>query len=426
MATTVRKRSPGELAVERVVAGLLLFNAVLLSGFPYFCPLIIGENLISGQSFYGACELAVSRPLFPLTLFLAALDAALAIALWRAGLRMRRWVLWWAALGALAWGTLTLLSHGNLYALAQFFVAAVVLFLLGGIVLRILFPGAFWLVAFFTVPLLIVFVYSFAKRGIYPGQIEWVFHPENYVRFFDPLYLSIFARSFRIAAITTLLCFLFGYPLAYFIARQPAHRRNTLLLLLMIPFWTNFVVRTYAWELILSNQGFLNTFWTEQLHGFFLGLQQHVGGVFSPLVQVTSQPVQLLYTETAVIIGLVYGWITDMTLPCYAAVERLDFSLVEAAKDLYANDLRAFLRIVLPLSLPGIVAGAILVFIPSLGAYITPDILGGAKMDMIGNLIQRQFGAAGDWPFGAAISFVLMTVMLAGTLIYFRVGGKTA
>jgi spermidine/putrescine transport system permease protein len=127
-----------------------------------------------------------------------------------------------------------------------------------------------------------------------------------------------------------------------------------------------------------------------------------------------------------VIIGLVYGWITDMTLPCYAAIERLDFSLVEAAKDLYANDLRAFWRVVLPLSMPGIVAGAILVFIPSLGAYITPDILGGAKTMMIGNLIQQQFLTTRDWPFGSAISFVLMAIMLLGTLLYFRVGGKTA
>jgi len=272
-------------------------------------------------------------------------------------------------------------------------------------VLLLILPSLFWLVVFFALPLVIVFVYSFLKRGPY-GQIVWDFNLQNYVRFFDPLYLRIFVRSFRIAAITTVACFLLGYPMAYWIATRPPRWRNTLLLLLMIPFWTNFLVRTYAWILILRDTGLINN----ALMG--LGL--------------ISEPLPLFGTDLAVIIGLVYGWFPDMVLPCYAAIERLDHSLVEAAQDLGANELRSFWRIIFPLTLPGVVAGSILVFIPSLGAYITPDLLGGAKSVMIGNVIQSQFLSVRDYPFGSAFSFVLMAMMLVATLIYFRVGARTA
>ncbi|HID62244.1 MAG TPA: ABC transporter permease [Anaerolineae bacterium] len=271
-------------------------------------------------------------------------------------------------------------------------------------VLALIFPSAFWLIVFFLVPLLIVFVMSFARRGTY-GGVKWELSIQNYIRFFDPLYLRIFGRSIYIALATTVLCLLAGYPLAYYIARRPESQRNTMLLLLMVPFWTNFLVRTYAWILLLRNEGLINQF----LQG--LGI--------------THASLPLLYNDGAIIVGLVYGWLPDMVLPCYAAIERLDFSLVEAAQDLYANRVQAFLRVVLPLTAPGIIAGSILVFIPSLGAYVTPDLLGGAKSVMIGNLIQQQFLSVRDWPFGAAISFVLMAVMLGGTLLYFRVGGRT-
>ncbi|MEJ2211813.1 MAG: ABC transporter permease [Anaerolineae bacterium] len=271
-------------------------------------------------------------------------------------------------------------------------------------VLLLILPSLFWLVVFFALPLVIVFVYSFLKRGPY-GQIVWEFNLQNYVRFFDPLYLRIFARSFRIAAITTVACFVLGYPMAYWIATRPPRWRNTLLLLLMIPFWTNFLVRTYAWILLLRDTGLINSALMN------LGL--------------ISQPLPLFGTDLAVIIGLVYGWFPDMVLPCYAAIERLDHSLVEASQDLGANELRSFWRIVFPLTLPGIVAGSILVFIPSLGAYITPDLLGGAKSVMIGNVIQSQFLSVRDYPFGSAFSFVLMALMLLATLLYFRVGGRT-
>jgi spermidine/putrescine transport system permease protein len=272
-------------------------------------------------------------------------------------------------------------------------------------VLVLIAPSLFWLFVFFVLPLLIVFVYSFLKRGPY-GQIVWEFNPGNYARFFDPLYLKIFARSFKIAGLTTLFCFLLGYPMAYWMATRPPKWRNTMLLLVMIPFWTNFLVRTYAWILILRDTGLIN-------QGLMaLGL--------------ISEPLPLFGNDLAIVIGLVYGWFPDMVLPCYAAIERLDFSLLEAAEDLYANEVKAFARVTFPLTLPGIVAGVMLVFVPSLGAYVTPDLLGGARSVMIGNVIQSQFLSVRDYPFGSAFSFVLMAMMLVATLIYFRMGARTA
>jgi spermidine/putrescine transport system permease protein len=272
-------------------------------------------------------------------------------------------------------------------------------------VLVLISPSLLWLLVFFAVPLLIVFVYSFLKRGPY-GQIVWEFNPNNYGRFFDPLYLKIFARSFKIAGLTTIFCFLLGYPMAYWMATRPPKWRNTLLLLVMIPFWTNFLVRTYAWILILRDTGLINQ------------------GLMS--LGLISEPLPLFGNDLAIVIGLVYGWFPDMVLPCYAAIERLDFSLLEAAEDLYANEVKSFARITFPLTLPGIIAGSMLVFVPSLGAYVTPDLLGGAKSVMIGNVIQSQFLSVRDYPFGSAFSFVLMAMMLIATLIYFRVGARTA
>jgi len=283
-------------------------------------------------------------------------------------------------------------------------------------------PSLFWLMVFFLVPLLLVFAISFGQRGTY-GGVKWVLNLQNYLRFFDPLYLRIFGRTFYIAAVTALICLITGYPLAYFIATRPPRWRSGLVLLLMIPFWTNFLVRTYAWILILRDAGLVNTFWTGSLHAALLHLSSLVPlPVWEPLLQATVHPLALFGTDWAIIIGLVYGWLPDMVLPCYAAIERFDFSLVEAAQDLYANRLKSFLRVILPLTMPGIVAGSVLVFIPSLGAYVTPDLLGGAKSIMIGNVIYSQFMSARDYPFGSAISFVLMAVMLVGTLIYFRMG----
>jgi spermidine/putrescine transport system permease protein len=262
-------------------------------------------------------------------------------------------------------------------------------------------PTLFWLSFFFIIPLLIIFVYSFLDRGTY-GGIEWTFQIDNYVRFVDPLYLRIFGRSLMIAGVTTFFCLFLGYPMSYWIASQSPRIRNTLILLVMLPFFTNFVVRTYALRFILLRDGILNRVL------FALGLAN------------PESPPSILFTQQAVVIGLVYTWIVAMVLPCYASLVGLDRSLVEAAQDLYANRVRAFLRVTLPLTKAGIVAGTILVFIPSFGAFVTPDLLGGSKSDMIGNLIVQQFGMASDWPFGAAISTVLLVAMLIGTVFYFR------
>jgi spermidine/putrescine transport system permease protein len=266
-------------------------------------------------------------------------------------------------------------------------------------------PSALYLLLFFVIPLLIVVVYSFLTRGVY-GQLVWKFTLDNYMRVVDPLYLSILWRSLLIASVTTLLCLLFSYPFAYAIARMENERaRNTLLILVMIPFWTNFLVRTYAWRVILGSDGPLN--------GLLMGLR------------VIREPLPLIFNDGAVLVGLVYGYLPFMVLPLYAAIERIDFSLVEAAQDLYADGRAAFLRVVLPLSMPGILAGSILVFIPSLGTFVTTDLLGGSKSVMIGNLIQSQFLTARDWPFGSAFSVLLMVAVLGATLLYFRKGGRT-
>jgi spermidine/putrescine transport system permease protein len=262
-------------------------------------------------------------------------------------------------------------------------------------------PTLFWLSLFFIIPLIIIFVYSFLDRGTY-GGIEWTFQIDNYVRFVDPLYLRIFGRSLMIAGVTTLICLVLGYPMAYWIASRSPRRRTAFMLLVMLPFFTNFIVRTYALRFIMVRDGVLN----QAL--FALGLAN------------PESPPNILFSQQAVVIGLAYTWIVAMVLPCYASLVGLDRSLVEAAQDLYANRLRAFFRVTLPLTKAGIVAGTILVFIPSFGAFVTPDLLGGSKSDMIGNLIVQQFGMASDWPFGAAISTVLLVAMLIGTVFYFR------
>lgn len=260
-------------------------------------------------------------------------------------------------------------------------------------------PGIFWLLAFFMIPLVVIVIYSFLDRGTY-GGIVWEFQFDNYVRLADRLYLKIFWRSLFIATLTTIICLFIGYPMAYWLGTRSPKVRSALLLMTMIPFWTNFVVRTYAWRFILANDGLIN----QTL--IWLGL--------------IDEPLKLLFRQETVVLGLVYGWIVGMVLPCYASIVGLDRSLLEAAQDLYATPTQAFLRVTLPLTRPGIFAGSILVFIPSFGAFVTPDLLGGGKTDMIGNVIQQQFGSASDWPFGSALSTILMFVMLLGTFLYFR------
>ena len=266
--------------------------------------------------------------------------------------------------------------------------------------LLFLLPATCWLILFFASPLLIVLVYSFLQPSSY-ANVAWAFTLKNYQQIFNTLYLGIFWRSLWLALLTTVVCVLIGYPLAYFIVQQPPRWRSFLLILVIIPFWTNFLVRTYAWMVLLRQQGVINS-------------------VLSSL-HLIDQPLELLFTPFAVGIGLIYGYLPFMVLPIYSTLERFDFSLLQAAQDLGANGVRAFVRVVLPLTLRGIVAGSLLVFIPAVGAFVTPDILGGAKTIMVGNLIQNQFLKALNWPFGSALSMALMGLILIPVLLYFRV-----
>jgi spermidine/putrescine transport system permease protein len=258
-------------------------------------------------------------------------------------------------------------------------------------------PAVLWLGCFFIVPLLIVFIVSFATRGTY-GGVVWQFTLANYAELFHPLYLLIFTQSLLFAFLTTLLCLIIGFPLAYFIARTPKRRQSIWLLLVLVPFWTNFLVRTYAWMVILRAEGFLN--------GWLLdwGL--------------IDQPLEMLYKPVAVLIGLVYGYLPFMVLPLYVACERIDPILLDAARDLYAGRVAVFRRVIWPLAKPGIIAGSILVFIPTVGAFLTPDLLGGARTMMIGNLIQHEYLVIRDWPLGSALAFVLMALVLLLLRIY--------
>src|SRR6202050_1369966 len=240
-------------------------------------------------------------------------------------------------------------------------------------------------------PLAIVLIYSLLTRGAY-GGVERPFTLENFSRLIDPLYGVIFLRSFWIAAVATALCLALAFPLALFIARSGS-RKNLYLSLVILPFWTSFLIRIYAWMFLLRDTGLINT---------LLGALGLIRG---------SLP--MLYNDGAVILGLVYGFLPFTVLPLYATLERLDQSLLEAAADLGSKPWNTLLRVTIPLCAPGIRAAAILVFVPCLGTYLTSDLLGGSKTILIGNLVQNQFTASRDWPFGAAASLVLMIVAMA-------------
>jgi len=264
-------------------------------------------------------------------------------------------------------------------------------------------PAYVYLILFFVLPLMIVFVFSFASRGLTGKPILDGWNTDSWTRITEPLVSTIVTRSVLIAVLNTVLCLLIGYQFAYWIATRAKQSTRTLLLILvLIPFWSNFLVRTYAWRMLLDSDGYI-----------------------TQLGELTGLWGRMLFTVPAVFLGLLYGYLPFMVLPLYAAIERIDWSLVEAGRDLYASGLKAFVRITLPLSRPGIIAGSILVFIPSLGAYVTPDILGGAKTTLLGNFIVTQFGAARNWPFGSALSGAILIVMLLATIVYFRTGGKT-
>jgi spermidine/putrescine transport system permease protein len=253
-------------------------------------------------------------------------------------------------------------------------------------------PGLLWLGLLMVVPCALIFVLIFFERGIY-GGIDW--HAptlENIGRAFEPLYLSIFFDSGLIAGAATLLALLIGYPAAYAIAKAPPERQTALLFLAILPFWTNYLIRTYAWIVLLNPVGLVNSLL------LWLGL--------------AAEPLPLLYNKPAVILGLVYSYTPFVILAIYSALQRLDPAYAEASRDLGASAAVTFLRITLPLTASGVAAGAVFVFVLSIGNFVTPDLLGGGKFQMVGNLIYDQFLSARDWPFGATLSALLIAIMM--------------
>lgn len=276
-------------------------------------------------------------------------------------------------------------------------------------------PALILLILAASGPLIIVAIYSVLEKGDYSG-VRWILSGEGWfgVLFQKDIFdqtisladanLTIFWRSVKLSIMTTVITFAFGLPTAWFIATRPAKARAFWLFLITIPFWTNLLIRTFAIMEVIRNQGILNTF------------LMHFG--------VISEPIQILYTDTAVLIGMTYVYLPLMVLPLYAAIDRFDFRLVEAGYDLYASRWQVLRGVILPIIKPGIIAGSILVFIPSLGAYVTPRVLGGGKNMMIGNFIELQFGQGQNWPLGAALSTVLLAVVLISLVVYTKVSSR--
>ena len=277
-------------------------------------------------------------------------------------------------------------------------------------------PATFTIGAFLVAPLFVVLVYSFLSPGTYGGVI-WEWTTDAYVQFlfekdifdetliFSSAYLGIYFRSFVQAVASTAICFLIGFPTAYFIATRPPAQRNMWVLLITVPYWINLLIRTIAMLFLVRDNGPLN----------HLLLSSGI----------VDEPVHIAYTNFGVGIGLVYSYLPFMVLPIYATIERFDFRLVEAAFDLYADRWTVLVKIILPLCAPGVIAGSLLVFIPSLGAFIAPDLLGGGKNLMIGNLIALQFQSSRNWPFGAAAAMILMTIVMVTLIFYARHQGRS-
>lgn len=263
-------------------------------------------------------------------------------------------------------------------------------------------PAAAWLLLFTLIPIGLAVYYSFLTRGSW-GTIVYEFTLDSYRQILDPLFLEIFARSLKLAVLTVLFCLVGGYAVAYWIALYGGRRKNFLLFLVILPFWTSPLIRVYSWMIILSDHGLVNTF----LKDFGL----------------TGSPVPLLHNETAVLIGLIYTYIPFMILPLYASLERLDRSVLEAASDLGATAPERFFKITLPLTRGGMLAGSVLVFAPSIGEFIIPELLGGAKAMMIGKFISLKFLGLRHWPLGSAYSLLLLTMVLVLLYLYMRAGG---
>ncbi|PKM50980.1 MAG: spermidine/putrescine ABC transporter permease [Firmicutes bacterium HGW-Firmicutes-7] len=263
-------------------------------------------------------------------------------------------------------------------------------------------PVYTWMTLFLTVPLLLIVVISFMQRGLYGGI---VYEPtiKNYVALIDPMYMKVFGTSLIIAIGTTILCLLIAYPFSYFLVKVSNKYRNILMLLIIIPFWTNSLVRVYAWIVLLRSEGVINTILLN--------------------VKFIDEPIKMLYSYGAIFLGMIYTLLPFMILPLYSSIEKLDVALLEAADDLGASTWQTFRHVTLPLTIPGIIAGSLLVFIPSLGYFFIPDLMGGGKHMIIGNLIKNQFLTARNWPFGSALALILILITLGFVMIYLKLVG---
>ena len=287
-------------------------------------------------------------------------------------------------------------AHGRSLSLGNFFHKKLPL-------LTTIFPVTFWLVLLVAIPLIYVFVLSFLTR-MPNGSVSFTFTLANYAKIVNPEYLQVYGISLFVAALTTLICIILSYPFAWFMAQGTKKRKTLMLLMVIIPFWTNSLIRLYGWKTILGNEGILN----KTLMALHL----------------IKEPLQMLFTTPAVILGMIYTLLPFMILPIYASVEKLDKTLLEAANDLGAKTISSFIHISLPLTAPGIFAGSIMVFIPTLGYFFVSDLMGGGNTMMVGNLIKNQFYTAQNWPLGAALSIVLIIITLILVKIYTLIGGK--
>jgi spermidine/putrescine transport system permease protein len=261
-------------------------------------------------------------------------------------------------------------------------------------------PGVLWLAVFFLAPLVIIFVVSLASRDAQNHLVFDSLDLHNYAQATRPEYVPAFLNSLRYAALTTILSIGLGYPIAYWISRYGGRRKVLLLILVMLPFWTSYLIRTYAWMIILRDNGVLN------------GFLQAIGLIDRPLI--------LLNTDFSVVLGMTYGFLPFAILPLFVSIDRVDHNLVHAARDLYASGRAAFLHVTLPLTMPGIIAASMLTFIPAIGDYVTPDLLGGAQTTTAAKLVQVLFTSGRDWPYGSALGFLLMLATLVGTFVALR------
>ncbi|MEP7287229.1 MAG: ABC transporter permease [Chloroflexota bacterium] len=406
------------LRYDRAAGGVLLVSAILWIGLLLHLWLFPGDATSTLELTVQQWANSLSSALLIVIglIGVASIDAVIGIAL------IRQPQTNWPQRAARLWAVLGLVAGAMYYIAAHDFVPMLFFAIVQGLILILLsrsagvlliYPSALWLGVFFLIPLIAIFGFSLG-RGTARGTVDLsVLTLDNYLRIISPvgvsglLYLSIILRTVWIALLTTILCLLIGYPFAFWLARQPERVRNALLLLVMIPFWTSILVRTYAWLIILRKDGLLN-------------------GLLMNTFTLMDKPLELTNTPGALLLGMVYDYLPYMVLPLYSSIEHLDPALIDAANDLYANPRRVLWRVILPLTTPGIIAGSILVFIPAVGTYVVSNVLGGGKVFLIGNLLEQQFiGTTGDKAFGAAFGFVLMVFMLSATVLYFRLGRRS-